>query len=376
MEISRATERSAIVASLLSGRGSRPRGASKPAAAPQAMIAKTARTLTTSFFTGYIGHSFPGVELLVHRWMLDNGGAPKLGIEISADRHGPKRQQPLSVDVIAAPLDGARDLVQGYSGSLSCGAAVAPGGLQPFGRELALNKTLLLAVANPDVLTEDAMADDGITNASDLVRSLVNAVSSESGEPPIRSRHGLTGAGIKCHARGNELSRKVNQEIHQAMQDAIRMRMLPGSSILAAMRPIILAGETDLFVGAIRGVHALLIALLAASRNTPFVAYSLDKSGNVTGGPLSCDEFVKPDADFIVTLTGVTGSRAVNGVERQTQSTVRTCSRWFRRFGNSGRLVYHDHDLLNKRFYRLVDNNVETLPFNSVLEAVSPYIPA
>ena len=362
LDLTRCTEQCAILASLFIGRGeTRTKGLSSaaPKPGPSAVRHQVARRwaikslmgyLHDSYCNGRLVHIYPNHERVRTLW-----GHATAHIGRYADRPDAL----MDLDLVAAPVDGTRDLLKGRDGGsisvIAGGArecfvsaqdmASAVGGKVPQWFFVLATRSNLPEAENL-VVAQDASRPVSIADVLGQSKLIERAL---VGETPKNRLERVVGA----------LGLERPTALRNALRGYARLRTLQGSSVAAAITAFLPSSGLDAYADIVNLAPVVLMA--AAARATggelyaiPLVSTSADHVAPNTTVWRS-DFFVRGD-DVFLAATGITENLILKGVRFPKRGRASTHTICLRSGTGSVRFVTQDHDLKRKRF-RLLEES-------------------
>lgn len=381
LDLTRATEQTAIILSLLQGKGIQSRGVTKeelraarysksidfPAPKREYIKELALRSvlgfLQKALCKGQIPECFKFEDFKCWEQLSAKDFFGQLGYRGDIDEY----------EFVTSPLDGSEALSNGQAGVASVLAGGPKGTFHdPSTTNSPDDERFLVATVSPTVGSSTAEFIKHRTNrevpvcelVGDLVHHCVEAASMERHELAVSfMQDDGKPATREEQAKGKSSSRQRRsrriKELPHLLRMLCRTRRQTGSRVLAALSPFIPELQIAAFIDEVSLVQASIIAAGASATRGYFLACPLKgKSLSDELPVMSTSDFVA-DNDVFVLATGVTDSIVMKGTRFLGNDRAYTESLLLRKATQSRRVVNTNHDQLSDRTFRFLGSEEE-----------------
>lgn len=367
------TEQTAILTSLLMGRGVKDSGpravrAGRAADMPRTLHPNTAATLALQAFLGpapnaycraWVVHRDPRdrktpAKQRLWKWLWQRNPTKAFG------RLANSAAPDIEMHFVASPVDGIRDLLQGFGGALSVLAGGPPGSFLPttetdLDGESHPDRYFLLAVS-PKITGGASIFPAQVNTSAGGPKHFIDVMLQERVIDKIRKGAGKARSELTI----GTMSLKHSSPLRPFLSPHARMRTFQGSSVAAAIATFYPQFGIDAFVGIIRRTPAILISTAAraiggfvhaipvqdSTVRQKHSALLIKKNERVCRA-----EFFVPGKDVFFIGTGITENLLLKGVRFRAVDQVSTHTLVLNSRDRSQRFFQHHHDLREKSFF-------------------------
>lgn len=385
LDLSRASETTALVMSLFKGRGVEAKAKSNqtavreatpsvPSIRPNQILGPTA----TRSGTPEVRWSDTGIRAATARrtaveYMRANlkpaycDGRLLLGhpkdlwgddLQIGALRATSPSDDGWRLDFIVSPVDGVRTMLQGLdAGAISVLAGGPRGFLNHVKSTLASHEYFSVFALNPK-LSELERAEEEKRSTDDAGDEHPRSEASENFQTSWLLQTGLLARARKrqCELTIGTMAQDQPAAVRNSISRFCRLHAFHGSSVAAATAVLLGRVGIDAFVAGVRKTHAVLIAIAAAATGARVSLVPAEKSK--TGGGIETipdaaiydgSAIVKPSDDVFLVATGITENLLLKGVRFHGRRKATTHSLVLRALTRTERFIMTHHNLEHKQ---------------------------
>lgn len=353
-----ATEQTAIMMSLLQGKGIRGKGEGM-----RAPHAEKFEKVALRSILGFL-HEAPctGNIPAPFQFSASKDSWKQYGALQAAERR-PEPEENV-FDFVISPVDGTNALRHGRPGSASILAGGFKGTFDVDGNPDKYDKsrTYLVITLNPELGGEavskfvnehKSPSSDDPFSIHDVLNDLIGFCAASAGkhvfEVPINSFY------RDASSSRSDLEKIVDLQMH--IRDKCRVRSHSGSRVMAAVSPFFEEMQIHAFASEVSAIQATLIAAAAQATGSGFLACSLSEEQHTVMDQqvfVGSERFLRNEHDVFFAATGITDAVITRGVRFLGSNQATTETILLRKESRTRRVMQTAHEKLHQRKFHVM----------------------